>query len=201
MSSPAATDTDKQVTTPRKLIILGAALILLILTTVLVLRFIGPSEEDLVRTATTELEGMKTHEQSIVNGVVESVNNNYELARYGISRDRFSDLWLSDFDYSVEEVTVEGNWAVVVATLHVKPLRPLLDAWQAYSDAYKDSPQGKTASEAESVQKQGVLLEEAIRATPISSMSIELQYTVQNNEWRPGDGYAAMIASALVGLG
>ena len=79
----------------------------------------GESAEDVIRKGVTEeLESIKNLDQAALDEIMAGAGAaNAGLEEYGIDMEEFCRTWLDGFDYSVDNVTVDGENATATATI------------------------------------------------------------------------------------
>ncbi|MDR2714811.1 MAG: hypothetical protein LBB42_04760 [Coriobacteriales bacterium] len=147
----------------------------------------GKSSEDVIRDGITEeLEGLKTLNEKTISQLMSGSAGAF--SQFGIEDRDFFEAWLEGFDYSVDDVTVNGDNAVAKVTLTAKQMTDIMTAFQANVDV------GTT-----DLKSLGPALLDAARSAKNTTTSIELPYVLKGNTWEQGAGFYSEINKALGG--
>ncbi|MCL1890925.1 MAG: hypothetical protein FWG00_02735 [Coriobacteriia bacterium] len=147
----------------------------------------GKSSEDVIRDGITEeLEGLKTLNDDTVSQLLSDSAGAF--TQFGIEDKEFFEAWLQGFDYSVDDVIVDGDNAVAKVTLTAKQMSDIMTAFQANVDVTKTD-----------LNALGPALLDAAKSAKTTTTSIELPYVLRGNTWEQGIGFNSELAKALAG--
>jgi len=158
----------------------------------------GKSSEDVIREGVTQqLEEVKDFDDETIKSL--SSATAVDLSEWGIDIEEFCRTWLSDYDYKVEDVVVDGDDATVKVSITNKSLGDALTTW--FDDLTERSADEAIAamSDEERYELVGSSLMEAIKAAPSKTNSVELPYKLENNVWTPGTGFETLLTDAFIG--
>lgn len=158
------------------------------------------SNEEVIRNAITEeFDQMKNLDQAMLDEIIgQNAGSMAELEQLVDVKEYFR-AWFTDFDYTIDEVVVEGNQATVKMTVTCKSLVQGMQNWeQDYQDPSKIT-EIMSLSEEERTKKLGSMMVDAIKDAPMETNSGELPYTLNGNTWEPGPGYESVLAQ-MIGL-
>ncbi|MCL1797505.1 MAG: hypothetical protein FWG24_04255 [Eggerthellaceae bacterium] len=157
--------------------------------------------EEVIRQAITEeFDSIKNFEGAAVDDMVTEFSKGSDLALMGIDDREFVQAWLAGFDYSIEDVTVEGDIATVKATLVRKSLNDANKAFQADFVAVAEAEAAAGATQDELMLTAGEMLMKALNDTKPTSTSLDFQYVKKGNTWEPTNESTAALGAALAGI-
>lgn len=143
----------------------------------------GPSDEELIRTSITkELDQISDPTSEFHDAMIEGMGST--LSQAGVSDEKMGDLadaWLGDFDYSVDDVTVDGDTASVEATLSVKQFGPLMG--EVMTDMMSDEDLPEFTEQAEATQYIMDSLVEKMNSSELTDTPLTLDLKKKNNVW------------------
>lgn len=159
----------------------------------------GKSDEEVIREGvTSEFETIKNYDGTGTSEIFGDVSEMAELDQFGISADDFFKTWLSGFDYSVDDVTVDGNNATVKVTVTIKSFAEAMEDFQTrISEIDATTMADKTQEEL--YAEMGTMLMDCIDSASLMTETVELPYTLNGNEWAPGAGFESALSQALFG--
>ena len=156
----------------------------------------GKSDQDVIRDGiTAEFESIKNlTNKDLFDGFTQGAG---DLSTYGIDNEEFLRAWLSDFDYSVDNVSVNGNNATVTVTVTCKLMADFMDA--AMEEAEDLSERAGDMTQKELNQEVGKLLMKAITNMSAKTTKITLSYVKDGNVWKPGPNFDSELAPGFIG--
>ena len=128
----------------------GWAVVVCLIVCALSLGGCGPSDEEQVRTVADEtLSSYQDPEGEAAQALVSELSQQMGEAswdRLGIDSTAFASAWLGEYQYSIDEVTLDGDTATVQATVTARHLLPTIESWagslsgaSSLDDVYKQA--------------------------------------------------------------
>lgn len=143
----------------------------------------GPSAEELIRTSITkQLDDISDPTSEFHEAMVEGMSTT--LGQAGVSDEKMNDLtdaWLSDFDYTIHDVTVDGDTATVETTLSVKQFGPLMNEVMTDMMADEDLPEFTEQDEATQYVMDSLVEKMGSAETTDTPLTLDLEK--ENNVW------------------
>jgi len=177
--------------------------VVLALTSALSLTFFacgGNSDEQVIRDGiTNELESIKQLDDDAMDQILGSAASGADLEQYGITDEEFIRAWLSGFDYSVDDVTVNGNNATVDVTITCKSMSGIMVTFQNGITDFASGDEAATMTQDELDTQTGTILLDSANDTATQTTSISLPYVKNGNTWEPGAAFNTELSKALVG--
>lgn len=153
------------------------------------------SAEDVIRNGLEEeLSMVKNLDDEFIESMESSLSL-VDLDVYGITVTEFCEAWLDGFDYSIDDVTVNGEDAVATVTLTCRPLFDALDVWY---EAMSDESLYDMSTD-ELYEYAGQSLIEAVASLGFETTTVELTYELSGDEWYATNDSQTAIAEALYG--
>lgn len=164
-----------------------------------VLSACGPDHEQAIRDSLTqELDSIKNLDEAFVADL-ESASGVSALEEFGIDPKEFFTSYLSGFDYTIDEVAVDGETASATVTLTTKSYTELNDAIQSNLDALVSDDSLYTLSEEEVYAKIGQTVMDTIDGlSPVQTEPITIAYELIDRTWTPTEESQAAIDEALM---
>lgn len=161
----------------------------------------GESAEDVIRKGVTEeLESIKNLDQAALDEIMAGTGTaSAGLEEYGVDMEEFCRTWLDGFDYSVDDVTVDGDKATVKVTITCKSLMEGVNIFMEKVTALTEDPDAMSQSMDELNKQMGPMLMEAIGEAPAETNTVDLPYVLNGNTWEPGTGFDAALSEAFAG--
>ena len=159
----------------------------------------GPDHEQAIRDSLTqELDSIKNLDESFVSDL-ESASGVSDLEEFGIDPKEFFTSYLSGFDYTIDEVAVDGETASATVTLTAKSYTEFNDAIQSNLDALVSDDSLYTLSEEEVYSRIGQTVMDTIDGlSPVQTAPITISYELIDNTWTPTEESQAAIDEALM---
>lgn len=148
----------------------------------------GKSDEEVIREGvTSEFEQIKTLDDATLEEMLGSVSETSEFELLGIDSTEFYKTWLADFDYKIENVEVDGDYATVKATITVKSLEDAMADWQEKFSALASDPSA-LGDDIDAIYKEaGSMLMDSIKDAPMTTTTIDLPYVLKDKVWGPDE--------------
>lgn len=161
----------------------------------------GESAEDVIRKGVTEeLESIKNLDQAALDEIMAGAGAaDAGLDEYGIDMEEFCRTWLEGFDYSVDNVTVDGDNATATVTITCKSLMEGMTIFMDKVTALTDDTEAMSQSMDELNLQMGTMLMEALGEAPLETNTVDLPYVLNGNTWEPGAGFDAALSEAFAG--
>ena len=155
----------------------------------------GNSDEAVIRNGLAEeLDSIKNYDTEEMEEVFDSLG--MSLEDFGISVADICDAWLNSFEYSIDDVTVNGEEATATVTISCVPL---IDAMYTWSDNILSDSSIYSMEEEELYAYFGSSLIEAISSYEIATSTVELPYVFIDDGWYADDGWDDAVYTALFG--
>lgn len=144
------------------------------------------SSEQVVRNGVAEqLDHYKNADEAAIEECEEAIPPTQAEA-LGIDREAFTRSLLEGFDYTIDEVTVDGDNATAVVTVTCKKLGGLQDEGARLAEKIKEDPSIAGSSSDEAYQWIGSKLTEYVSNAPLETREpITFEFTKSGNTWRP----------------
>lgn len=155
------------------------------------------SPEEVIREGVTkELQQIKDLDQEALDEIVKGANTAGDLTEFGIETEEFCRAWLDGFDYTVDDVIVEDDEAVVQVTIKCKSLGTAMETWlgglEGLHTQYENDRDGFNNAVGDSLM-------EALAQAELSESTAELPYVLNDNTWEPGPSFEAQLNAAFIG--
>lgn len=159
------------------------------------------SDETVIRDAVTkELEALKTLDMETISSGLGNLAGSSQLEAMGINTSDYLAACFEGFDYSVNDVKVEGNEAKVKVSLTVKRFMDamLMDQEQIIEDIVAGKLETGDLSSIDDIYATvGTYVMDSIKNAAPQTTDIELTYSKNGNVWTPGASYQAALLSAF----
>ena len=160
----------------------------------------GESDEDVIREGVTaEFESIKNLEQEVLDDLVTSVEASGDMSMLGVDNEEFCRGLLEGFDYSVDEVVVDGDTATVKATMTCKNVSAILTSWTEDVTVFAADPAVLEMTEDELYTEMGTMLMTTIGEAELISTQVELPYEKIDNTWQGTAEAETAITNAMLG--
>lgn len=148
----------------------------------------GANAEEAIRNAIIEeLDTYKNMDDSVLSATSE-VLAGQGLEEMGIDSEGLAVTILDGFDYSVDDVTVEGDKAVATVTIVSKSYSDFEAAVDAAIAEVTADPAVADMSQEEIYQLYGQRIMEAIDGLQAKPETTEVEYAREGNAWEPVNG-------------
>jgi len=187
-----------RVNPPVKKILLSALSVVLATAMLIPLTSCAMIEERLVKQGITrELEDIKQLRNRAVNEMIQSAGSSADFEEIGVNPEDFLKAWFSDFDYLVDDVSINGNEGDASVTLNCKTAKSFFDTLGASIAQFinEDPP----ADERSSKEVFAELFIEAAKNAPSEAVSLVLPLEKKDRIWAPSEGYFEGLENVLVG--
>lgn len=161
----------------------------------------GQDPAEVVREGVTaELESVKNMDDAAYEEM-SSLAGAAGLEEFGIDTKEYLTAYLEGFDYTVDEVTVEGETATATVTLTMKSFTELEAALEAAGEQFaEEALANPDMTEEEVNQRMGELIMDAVKNTPVAPTEpIDVVYELIDNVWTPATSAEDAIAKAMLG--
>ena len=157
------------------------------------------SDEDLIRDAiTSELESIKTLDEAFLAEMVDGLSAD-EFTTYGIDPTEFMSSYLAGFDYSIGDISVDGDTATATVTLTCKSFSAYEESLTAKSSDAVQNNDLASMSEDEINKLIGKIMVEALNEVePATTEPITLEYTKEGNVWTPTAASEEALTNAML---
>ncbi|MCI9129691.1 MAG: hypothetical protein HFJ65_05230 [Eggerthellaceae bacterium] len=143
------------------------------------------ANEEVIRTSITEeLDPYKNHDSTVVNQIRQQ--NAVALATVGLDGQEYADALLDGFDYTIEDVTVDGSDATATIVMTQKDLDE--DQVEAMMDELSEDPEFAEMSLDERKAAVSGKIMEYIASVPAAPQDpVTLEFVLNGNQWEPTD--------------
>lgn len=165
----------------------------------LVLTGCGPSAEELIRDdLTSQFEEIKAGDEDLLEGIESSAGEDFE--DLGIDPKEFASSYLEGFDYTVNDVTVDGDTATANVSITVKSMGDIVNEFQLKFTEYLSTADLSTISgEDELYQQAGQLLMDATASAEPKTVECDFTYTKdENGVWSADESAETELVNALM---
>ncbi len=161
----------------------------------------GESAEDVIRKGVTEeLESIKNLDQAALDEIMAGAGAaDAGLDEYGIDMEEFCRTWLEGFDYSVDNVTVDGENATATVTITCKSLMEGMTIFMDKVTALTEDTEAMSKPMEELNLQMGTMLMESLGEAPLETNTVDLPYALNGNTWEPGAGFDTALSEAFAG--
>ena len=164
--------------------IVAAAATMLFTFALAALSACGPSDEERISTVlTTEFDQVKNHDDAYVTSMLDD-NAKQALTSAGIDPEAFATAFLDGFDYRIDSINVEKDYATAQIVITSKSLTSITSALQDDAQASAAAGTGSNLSE-EQIQQQvsEQALEYASNAQPQEKPTITVTLHRSDSAW------------------
>lgn len=146
---------------------------------------------------TRQLDGVKKMDGDFANSLVSAFSTeSFEV--YGIDPATFVQSYFKGFDYSIGEISVDGDTATVQVTLTCKSYSGIKAAIGEATAELNGSAEFANLPHDEQYERIGQIVMDAVDgATPAEAKPVSVKYAKKDGSWLPTDNTAQTIAKAL----
>ena len=149
----------------------------------------GQSDEEVIKAALTEaLDEVKNADDETIEAMLESTDestiNTFE--EYGLDMKEYMKAYLSGFDYTVGDITVDGDTATAEVVLTCKT-----------TSTMNTAAQNIDYSSVESLDQVGALLMNAVENAGTTEVPVTLELVKTDGTWGPSDTFDSAISAAI----
>lgn len=159
----------------------------------------GPDHEQAIRDALTqELDTIKNLDEGFINEIA-SQDEVATLQEFGIDPNEFFKSYLSGFDYSIGDVTVDGETATATVTLTLKSFNEFNESLTAAMDSLIADDSLVSLSEEDLYTRIGQSVMDAVNTLePKQIEPLTISYELVDNEWTPTSDSQTQLDNALM---
>ncbi len=159
----------------------------------------GPDHEQAIRDALTqELDTIKNLDESFISEI-SSQDEVAGLEEFGIDPNEFFKSYLSGFDYSIDDVTVDGETATATVTLTIKSFNGFNEALTAAMDTLLADDSLVELSEEDLYARIGQSVMDTVNGLePQQIEPLTIAYELVDNEWTPTSESQTQLDNALM---
>lgn len=157
------------------------------------------SAEIIRNSLSSELDSIKKLDETFVNEFSESINMS-QLSMYGIDGVEFMKSYLEGFDYTIDDITVNGDTAEATITLTCKSYTGYKDALNAaVDDIIANSDELAGVSNDDINKRVGEIVISSLNNVALKpTQPITITYTKVNDTWEPASSTSGDISRALM---
>jgi hypothetical protein len=158
------------------------------------------SEEDALRAkADSDLAEVKNINDESLSQMVDEMGVDSTLEMFQIDSKELLKSWLEGFDYSVDDVKVDGDTATVTATLHYKSLEEAMTNWQTEFTTLLTDESVANMTEDELYKAAGVMLMDCINEASMTSSTVDIPYEKVSGTWDASSDAESVLSEAFAG--
>ncbi len=148
----------------------------------------GQSNEQLIREKLTEeLDTFKNQDESAMSSIA-TVMENEGLNEMGIDSQEFAAAVLDGFDYSIDDVQVNGDTANATVTIISKSSSDFTNRVNEVAQTLTADPDLASMTDEEKMNKLGEAVMQAFDETEIVTETATIEYKLNDNMWEPVAG-------------
>lgn len=152
----------------------------------------GPSNEELIRQAVSEkYDAYKNADDAVLSRIVTSLEND-GLEELGIDDAEFASAVVDGFDYSIDNIAVEGDSAVVTMTFAGKSYSDLLAEITATTETLTNDPSFTELSQEDRLAAAGKMVMDAFAGLDVKDETVDLDYELVDDKWQEADEQAGL---------
>lgn len=179
---------------PKKILALALSA-LLVLGTASVLTGCGEDPAQVIRESLTErFDSYKNADDEALSAIA-ALAENEGLDELGIDDQEFAVAVLDGFDYSIDDITIDGNNATATVTIVSKSYSDFEEKVKAIVSEMSSDSEIASKDEQEISTMLGERVMQAFDDVQINTEVVVLEYVLNGNEWQP-----VAEASTLAGL-
>ena len=158
-------------------------------------------DEAAIKEALTEqFDRLKNLDDATVDEISQAIGSD-ELSKLGIAPADFAKAYLDGFDYSVQDVKVDGDSATATVTVTCKSLKEFEASLEKVAADYIADSSNWEKSETQIYQEIGTKVMESLKSVPTATTSpVELRFTESNGEWSSDTSTESSITNAMLAL-
>lgn len=161
----------------------------------------GKSDEEVVREGVArELDQIKNMDPEFIESIAaDSLGNQFEA--YGIDTTEFMRTYFAGFDYTIDNVTVDGDTAVATVTLTCKSFTEIYTAITDKATELSTNSDIGNMSEDEVNQLIGTTIMDAVGSvTATQTAPVDLTFQLNGNTWEPTASCLSALENALFNI-
>lgn len=152
----------------------------------------GQDSEKLIRDSLTQqLDSYKNADDAAMSELA-TVAENEGLDEMGIDSQEFAAAVLDGFDYSIDNVTVDGDSATASVTIISKSYSDFETKMMDMVENITSDESIKDMTEEEATQMLGEKVMEIFDQTEVITEQADIEYKLENNVWEPVKGDASL---------
>lgn len=163
------------------------------------------NQEQLIRESlASELDQLKDADEDVMADLVSSIesgvgaSNIAQLESMGLTSQSIVESMLEGFDYTINDVTVNGDKAVAEVTVKAKNFSEFMtDLTDVVSELMNDPSQLAGMSEDQIMTMVGDKVKEVLANLPLVDSTIDLNFEKSGNMWEPTAGAASALSSVF----
>lgn len=159
----------------------------------------GPSVENMIREdLAAQFDAVKAGGDDFVAAATESAGESFTTL--GVDPAAFVDAYLDGFDYTINEVTVDGSMATADVTVTCKSMNDVMTSFQtSFAAALNEIDPASPPAEDELYRTAGQLLLEAAQSAEPKETTCSLSYTEDSEGvWTADGDFQTQLLSALM---
>ena len=166
----------------------------------LVLSSCGKSDEEVVREGVArELDMVKNKDPEFMESITDAALAS-EMDAYGIDANEFMVSYLEGFDYTINDVTVDGDTAVANVTITCKTLSDIYEQVMTSAEDAANSTDVSSMGDDESNQLVGQIMMDSVAQVQATTQEpVDLTFTLNGNTWEPTAAAESALPTALFG--
>lgn len=149
---------------------------------------------------TAQFDRLKSLDDETVDEISQAIGSS-ELTKLGIAPADFAKAFLDGFDYSVQDVKVDGDSATATVTITCKSLKAFETSLNTMADEYIKDEANWEKSESQIYEEIGAKTMDTLKTVPtVTTSPIELKLTKSSGEWTTDSSSDSAITNAMIAL-
>lgn len=152
----------------------------------------GPNDKELIEQAvTTKYDSYKNADDQVLSNIISTLEDE-TLTTLGIDRQEFATVLVDGFDYHIDNITVNGDHAVVTITFAGKSYQDYYAMIRQAAASFADDPSFAVMSQEEKYDVVGQRLMEDFSNLDVIDETVDLDYELVDNKWQEADEQAGL---------
>lgn len=149
------------------------------------------SKELIEESLTNQLDTFKNKDDSALSQIA-SVAEDNGLSQMGIDNQEFAAAVLDGFDYTIDNITVDGNTAKADLTIISKSKSDFENKLNEAVETITNDPNLANMTQEEALNSLGDKVIEVFNNTEIITENVTIDYKLENDVWEPVGGDASL---------
>lgn len=154
-------------------------------------------EQLIIADLTTNLDLVKNADDETIDAIMSGIDAT-ALEAYGVDGAEFAAALIDGFDYTIDEIDVEGDTATATLTITCKSATTLYGDLERLTTELLSDPAVYTMTEDELYAKIGELVLEAVNETEPRPITVEVVYTKADGEWAMDDASSTALSEVFL---
>lgn len=153
----------------------------------------GPNNEEVIREAIAkDMDAFKNADDAAIQQIVTAdAQAGGNLDEVGIDQEQFAIAQLDGFDYSIDDITVDGDHATATITITSKSASDYAARMEALQEELTNDPSFTELDTDVAMEAYGQRVMELLGQTELSTGTITLDYELKDRTWQPTNASTA----------